>query len=398
VIEVVGLSARGWVDLPQTLRDLIRYADVLLGSPRHLDLIPQFSGQQRLPYPSPLHEGLPTLLSEVSGRRVTALASGDPLLAGIGSTLIEMLGSAAVRVHPALSSATLARARMGWSEETTQLVRLRGDDLDMVRRFLFPQRRLIILSRDADSPAAVAQLLVGEGYGDSTMTVLGDLGATNESRTESVARDWQGQSPTLNVVCVDCVGIGRAASLAPGLPDEAFDHDGQLTKRDLRASALARLMPRPGELLWDVGAGAGSIAIEWLRSDPGCRAIAIEQNLERVKRIRGNAEVLGVPSLDVLHAEIPHALASLPRPDAIFIGGGVTQETLEQSWSALQPAGRLVVHAVTLETEMIMIECWKRHGGELSRLSVEHLEPIGRYRGWRPARAVVQWSAVKDPE
>jgi precorrin-6Y C5,15-methyltransferase (decarboxylating) len=255
---------------------------------------------------------------------------------------------------------------------------------------------LIILSRDAESPAAVAQLLIEEGYGDSKMTVFGDLGASSESRTESVSRDWQGQAPVLNVVCVVCAGIGRATSLAPGLPDEAFDHDGQLTKRDLRASALAHLMPRPGELLWDIGAGAGSIAIEWLRSDPGCRAVAIEQNLDRVKRIRGNAEVLGVPCLDVLHAEAPDALTALPQPDAIFVGGGVTKETLERSWSALPPGGRLVVHAVTLETEMIMIDCWKRHGGELSRLAVEHLEPIGRYRGWRPARAVVQWSAVKD--
>jgi precorrin-6B C5,15-methyltransferase / cobalt-precorrin-6B C5,C15-methyltransferase len=254
------------------------------------------------------------------------------------------------------------------------------------------------LSRDADTPAAVAELLVAEGYGDSMMTVLGDLGADKESRTESVARNWQGQASALNVVCVASAGTGRATSLAPGLPDEAFDHDGQLTKRDLRVSALARLMPRPGELLWDVGAGAGSIAIEWLRSDPGCRAIAIDHNLDRCKRIRGNAEALGVPSLDVLHAEVPHALASLPQPDAIFVGGGATRETLEQSWSALRPGGRLVVHAVTLETEMIMIECWKRHGGELSRLSVEHLEPIGRYHGWRPARAVVQWSAVKDLE
>jgi precorrin-6B C5,15-methyltransferase / cobalt-precorrin-6B C5,C15-methyltransferase len=398
VIEVVGLSARGWVDLPERLRDLIRYADVLLGSPRQLDLIPQFAGQQRLPYPSPLREGLPTLLNHVSGRRVVALASGDPLLAGIGSTLVEMLGAGAVHVHPAVSSAALARARMGWPEESMQLVRLRGGDLDLVRRFLFPERRLIILSRDADTPAAVAQLLVAEGYGDSTMTVLGDLGADNESWTESVSRNWQAQAPALNVVCVACAGTGRAASLAPGLPDEAFDHDGQLTKRDLRASTLAHLMPRPGELLWDVGAGAGSIAIEWLRSDPGCQAIAIDHNLDRCKRIRRNAEALGVPSLDVLHAEVPHALASLPRPDAIFVGGGATRETLEQSWSALRPGGRLVVHAVTLETEMIMIECWKRRGGELSRLSVEHLEPIGRYHGWRPARAVVQWSAVKDLE
>jgi precorrin-6B C5,15-methyltransferase / cobalt-precorrin-6B C5,C15-methyltransferase len=277
-------------------------------------------------------------------------------------------------------------------------VRLRGGDLDVLRRFLFPEHRLIILSRDADSPAAVAQLLIAEGYGDSMMTVLGDLGADNESRTESVARAWQGQAAPLNVVCVACVGIGRAASLAPGLPDEAFDHDGQLTKRDLRASALARLMPRPGELLWDVGAGAGSIAIEWLRSDPGCRAIAIDHNLDRCKRIRGNAEALGVPSLEVLHAEMPETVSSLPQPDAIFVGGGATRETLEQSWSALRPGGRLVVHAVTVETEMIITECWKCHGGELSRLSVDHLEPIGRYHGWRPARAVVQWSAVKDLE
>jgi precorrin-6B C5,15-methyltransferase / cobalt-precorrin-6B C5,C15-methyltransferase len=397
---VVGLSARGWDDLPERLRDLIRCADVLLGSPRQLHLIPPFAGQQqRLPYPSQLREALPTLLTGVSGREVVALASGDPLLAGIGSTLIEMLGVGAVRVHPAVSSAALARARMGWPEESTQLVRLRGRDLDVVRRFLFPERRLIILSRDAETPAAVAQLLVAEGYGDSLMTVFGDLGGDHESRTESSARNWQHQAPALNLVCVACAGTGRVASLAPGLPDEAFDHDGQLTKRDLRASALARLMPRPGELLWDVGAGAGSIAIEWLRSDPGCRAIAIDHNLDRCKRIRGNAESLGVPSLDVLHGEVPQALAaSLPRPDAIFVGGGATRDTLELSWSALRPGGRLVVHAVTLETEMIAIDSWKRHGGELTRLAVEHLEPLGRYHSWRPTRGVVQWSVVKDLE
>jgi precorrin-6Y C5,15-methyltransferase (decarboxylating) len=182
------------------------------------------------------------------------------------------------------------------------------------------------------------------------------------------------------------------------LPDELFDHDGQLTKRDLRASALARLMPRPAEMLWDVGAGAGSIAIEWLRADPACRAIAIERDLDRVKRIRGNAEALGVPELEVVYGEAPRVLASLPRPHAVFVGGGGTSETLKQAWSALRPGGRLVVHAVTQETELIVIDCWKRHGGELSRLSVEHLEPIGRYHGWRPARAVVQWSAIKDVE
>ena len=395
---MVGLSARGWSDLPERLRTLIQQAEVLLGSQRHLDLIPRFPAQQRLAWPSPLREGLPMLLNEISGRRVVALASGDPLIAGIGSTLIEILGTAAVRIHPAVSSVALARARMGWSEESIQLVRLRGDDLDAVRRCLFPGRRLIILSRDAASPAAVAHLMTEEGYGESTITVLGDLDTETESRIEAAARDWAGSAPALNVVCVTCVGQGPAASLTPGLPDEAFDHDGQLTKRDLRASALARLMPRPGELLWDVGAGAGSIAIEWMRSDPSCRAVAVERNLDRIKRIRRNAEALGVPGLEVRHGEAPGALVSLPRPHAVFIGGGGTTETIDRSWSALQPGGRLVVHAVTQETEMILADCWKRYGGELSRLSVEHLEPIGRYHGWRPARAVVQWSSIKAVE
>ena len=395
MIEVVGLSARGWSDLPERLRSLIQQAEVLIGSPRHLDLIPRFSAQQWLAWPTPLREELPMLVRDVSGRRVVALASGDPLLAGIGATLIEILGVAEVRIHPAVSSVALARARMGWSEESTQLVRLRGGDLDKVRQFLFPGRRLIILSRDAESPAAIAQLLVEEGCGDSTITIMGDLDTEAESRIEVAARDWAGSAPALNVICVTCVGHGQAASLAPGLPDEAFDHDGQLTKRDLRATALARLMPRPGELLWDVGAGAGSIAIEWMRSDLSCRAIAVERNLDRVKRIRRNAEALGAPGLDVRHGEAPNALASLPRPHAVFVGGGATAETLERSWAALRLGGRLVVHAVTHETEMILVDCWKRFGGELSRLSVDHLEPIGRYHGWRPARAVVQWSSMK---
>jgi precorrin-6B C5,15-methyltransferase / cobalt-precorrin-6B C5,C15-methyltransferase len=398
VIEVVGLSARGWDDLPERLRAIIRSADVLLGSPRHFDLIPQLSDQQRLPWPTPLRGRLPSLLNQVASRRVVALASGDPLVAGIASTLVEIIGVEAVRIHPAVSSVALARARMGWPEETTQLVRLRGGDLDVVRQYLFPRQRLIILSRDAASPDEVAQLLIDVGYGESVITVLGDLGSESESRIDVVARHWSGGAVALNVICIACAGMGRDASLTPGLPDEVFDHDGQLTKRDLRASALARLMPRPGELLWDVGAGAGSIAIEWLRADPRCRAIAIEHNLDRVKRIRGNAESLGVPSLEVLHVEAPTALTSLARPNAVFVGGGVVAETLEQSWSALRPGGRLVVHAVTHETEMIIADCWRRYGGELTRHSVEHLEPIGRYHGWRPARPVVQWSVIKDVE
>jgi precorrin-6B C5,15-methyltransferase / cobalt-precorrin-6B C5,C15-methyltransferase len=380
------------------MRATVQSGEVLLGSPRLFNLIPQFPDQQRLSWPTPLREGLPSVLKQVAGRRVVALASGDPLVAGIGSTLIDILGTDAVHIHPAVSSVGLARARMGWSEETAELVRLRGGDLDAIRRHLFPGQRLIILSRDADSPAEVAQLLTDAGYGESVVTVLGDLDTESESRTDAVAQEWAAEAPSLNVICIACAGASRDVSLAPGLPDAAFDHDGQLTKRDLRASALARLMPRPGELLWDVGAGAGSVAIEWLRSDPRCRAIAIERDHDRVKRIRSNAEALGVPGLEVLHGYAPAVLASLPRPNAVFVGGGATTETLDASWAALQPDGRLVVHAVTQETEMIVIDFWRRHGGELTRHSVEHLEPIGGYHGWRPARPVVQWSAMKGPQ
>ena len=392
MIEVIGLTARGWEELPERLRALVRHADVVLGSPRLLDLVPPFPGQQRRTWPSPLRPSLPELLDRLSGRPVIALASGDPLVAGIGSTLIELLGRDQVRVHPAVSSVALALARMGWSGESVQVLRL-GDEIDVLRRWLSPGRRLIVLSRDADSPAAVARLLVDAGFGATRLTVLSDLGADTEARMDAAADAWLGAAPALNLVCLECVG--ETWSLIPGLPDAAFDHDGQLTKRDLRASALAHLAPQPGQLLWDVGAGAGSIAIEWLRSDPSCRAVAVERDHDRVKRIEVNARRLGVPGLGIVHGEAPEELVGLPQPDAIFVGGGATVEVVDACWSALRTGGRLVVHAVTVETEMIITGHWRRLGGELTRIGVERLEPIGGHHGWKPSRAVVQWSVTK---
>ncbi len=395
MIDVVGLGARGWPDMPTRLQSLVKRAEVVLGSPRHLKLVPAFAGQQRESWPSPLREGLVELLARFPDRRIVALASGDPLVAGIGSTLIDILGVAQVRIHAAPSSVAVARARMGWSDDTVEVIRLRGDDVDLVRRAIFPDRRLIILSRDSRSPAEIAAVLTDSGFGESRVTVLGDLDSDVESRVDSLARDRRGAAPALNVVCVACVGPGFG-SLAPGLPDQAFDHDGQLTKRDVRASALAHLMPRPGQLLWDIGAGAGSIAIEWLRCHPSCRAVAVEQQIERAKRIQANARELGVPGLSVVNAEAEDILDRLPRPDAVFIGGGSTSALISGCWEALAPGGRMVVHSVTQETEMIMAHCRRQHGGELTRISVEHLEPIGRYTGWQPARPVVQWSAIKE--
>lgn len=394
MVDVVGLSARGWKDLPVRLQTLIERAEVLVGSPRHLALVPFVAGQQRTTLPVPVREGLVALLGAVDHRRVAVLASGDPLLAGIGTTLVEELGADHVRIHPAVSSVALARARMGWDAESAEVIRLRGDDVDQLRRQLGPDRRLVVLSRDADSPVEIAAVLVDAGFGASRLTVLSDLDTDDETRVERTADAWTGAAPALNLVCIECVGQ-PTGSLAAGVPDDWFDHDGQLTKRDVRASALAHLMPRPGERLWDVGAGAGSIAIEWLRAHPTCRAVALERDQGRAKRIEGNARRLGVPGLAVVVGEAPKALIGLPGPDAVFVGGGASAETLETCWAALPSGGRLVVHAVTQETEMIISQAWRDHGGVLTRITVEHLEPIGHYHGWKPARAVVQWSVAK---
>lgn len=397
MIEVVGFGAAGWDSLAPAQRTLVLAAGRVLGGRRHLDLLPPVPGQQRLAWPADLRAALPGLVAGHQERPVVVLASGDPLLAGVGATLVEVLGPQAVRIHPHVSSVALAAARLGWSADSYALVRLRGDDVDLVRRELFHGRRVLVLSRDAGTPAELAALLVEDGYGESTLTVLGDLGAPDESRREVVARDWHGAAPDLHVVAVQCVAGPEAAagSLGPGLPDTAFDHDGQLTKRDLRASALAHLQPRPGQLLWDVGAGAGSVGIEWMRSHPSCRAVAVEQHEPRAKRVRGNATRLGVPGLVVVVGTAPEALAGLAAPDAVFVGGGAGQQTLDVAWAALRPGGRLVVHAVTQETEMLLAGRWREHGGELTRIAVEHLEPIGRSHGWKPARAVVQWSVTK---
>lgn len=397
MIEVVGIGAAGWASLAPAERSRVLAARRVLGGARHLELLPAIPGQLRTPWPADLRGALPALVTGHETEPVVVLASGDPLLAGVGGTLVELFGADAVRVHPHVSSVALAAARMGWSADSYAVVRLRGADVDLVRRELYPGRRLLVLARDADSPAELAALLVDCGYGDSVLTVLGDLGSAAETRQDRPAAAWSGRGPDLQVVCVSCTAAPAAegGSLAAGLPDTVYDHDGQLTKRDVRASALARLQPRPGELLWDVGAGAGSIAVEWMRSHPSCRALAVEQHAPRVKRITANAAALGVPGLQTVLGTAPAALEGLPAPDAVFVGGGASEETLARCWSALRPGGRLVVHAVTQETELLLASCWREHGGELTRIAVEHLEAIGRSHGWKPARAVVQWSAVK---
>ena len=391
-ITVVGIGADGWSGLDAARRSAVETAEVLLGGERHLALIPAEITADRVPWPQPLRDGLPSLLEALRGRRIVALASGDPLVAGIATTLIDLLGPDQVAVLPAVSSVALARARMGWAAETVTVLR----EYRELPRHLAPGNRILVLSADATTPAAAARLLTEAGFGDSGFVVLENLGATNEKRFGGVASQWQPGAGQLNVIAIECRGTD-GLGWTPGLPDDAFDHDGQLTKRDLRASALARLAPAPGQTLWDVGAGAGSIGIEWMRSHPRCRAIAVEAREDRAKRAAENAVRLGVGSLRVVIGHAPEALAGLPAPDAIFVGGGATEPgVLDDCWTALRPGGRLVVHGVTLETERVLAAKYAELGGELTRLHVEHAEPIGTFTGWKPARAIVQWAVSKE--
>ncbi|MER7751636.1 precorrin-6y C5,15-methyltransferase (decarboxylating) subunit CbiE [Kitasatospora sp. NPDC097643] len=396
-ITVVGIGADGWPGLAATSRAVLRTAEVVVGGPRQLDLLPRDEvTAERIPWPSPLRPAVPGLFAAHAGHRVAVLASGDPLFYGIGRTLAETLGPDRLRVLPHPSSVSYACARLGWPLEATEVVSLVGRPLATLGLALHPGRRLLVLSADAATPTAVAALLTERGYGTARLRVLEQLGGPAERRLDGPADGWpHPPGDPLNVIAVE-LGDGPRSSLVPGLPDAAYESDGQLTKRHVRAATLATLAPSPGELLWDVGGGSGSIAIEWLRAHRDCQAVSIERDPVRAERISRNAAALGVPRLRVVTGPAPAALTELPTPDAVFIGGGLTARgLLDSCWDALRPGGRLVANTVTLESEALLTEWYRRHGGELLRLAVSHAIPVGGFTGWRQAMPVTQWSAVK---
>jgi precorrin-6B C5,15-methyltransferase / cobalt-precorrin-6B C5,C15-methyltransferase len=379
-ITVVGIGADGWAGLPEASRQVVRTAEVIMGSRRQLDLLTWDVPGERLAWPSPLLPALPSLFEAHRGRRIAVLASGDPMFYGIGTTLVNRFGVDRVRVLPHPSSVSLACARLGWPVEETDVVSLVGRPLAVLNALLQPGRRLLVLG---GSVPEVTALVAGRGE----VTVLSSLGGPHESRSP--------HPHGLHVIAI-ALRSGPYFSAVPGLPDDAFDHDGQLTKREIRAITLARLAPAPGQVLWDVGAGAGSVGIEWMRAHRSCRCVAIEADAERAARIAVNAAALGVPDLRVVHGAAPAALASLDPPDAVFVGGGTTVEgVLDACWSALAPGGRLVVHAVTLESEAVVLDRHARSGGDLTRIAVQRAAPVGGFTGWRPAMPVTQWVAVK---
>jgi precorrin-6Y C5,15-methyltransferase (decarboxylating) len=397
-IVIVGIGADGWAGLAPASRAEIERAEVLLGSARQLALVPESVPAERVAWPSPLSEALPRVIDEHAGRAVVVLASGDPMLSGIGTTLTRLLGADRVRVLPAPSSVSLACARLGWAVEDVPVVTVVGRPLELLLPHLAPGRRLLVLGSDGGTPAAVAELLTAHGYGPSRLTVLGDLGGPTERVMTGTAATWGEPVPPLVVTAIECL-IERGTTplpTTPGLPDGAYESDGQLTKSEVRAVTLARLAALPGQLLWDVGAGAGSIGIEWMRAHPTCRAIAVEAAAERAERIARNAGRLGVPYLRVVHGRAPEVLDRLPEPDAVFVGGGVTTPgLLEACWAALPVGGRLVANAVTVESEAVLGAWHAKVGGEMVRIAVQRAEPVGSFTGWRPALPVTIWSTVK---
>ncbi|KFF98520.1 precorrin-6Y methyltransferase [Streptomyces scabiei] len=400
-VTVVGLGADGWRGVPDASRAALRDAEVLIGGQRQLDLLPPECAGERIAWPSPLRPAVPALLAAHAGRRIAVLASGDPMFYGIGRALAEEAGDR-LRVLPHPSSVSYAAARLGWPLEDVEVVTLVGRPAARLAATLHEGRRLLVLSADAGTPAEVAALLRDRGFGPSRMRVLEQLGGERErTSTETTADDWARTHPPgdpLNIVAVECRRAPDTLRLgaAPGLPDEAYEHDGQLTKRYVRAATLAALAPAPGELLWDVGGGSGSIAVEWMRTHPSCRAVTVERDPVRAERITRNADRLGVPGLRVVIGAAPGALAELPQPDAVFIGGGLTAPgLLDACLRALPPGGRLVANTVTLESEALLAAAHRRHGGELVRLAVAHTVPVGGFTGWRQAMPVTQWAVEK---
>ncbi|RII20670.1 Precorrin-6Y C(5,15)-methyltransferase [decarboxylating] [Streptomyces sp. YIM 130001] len=402
-VTVVGLGADGWTGIPDPSRAVLRDAEVIVGGRRQLDLLPESCAGERVAWPTPLRPAVPGLLDAHAGRRIAVLASGDPMFYGIGRALTEVLGADALRVLPHPSSVSYAAARLGWPVEDLEVVTLVGRPAARLAAALHHGRRLLVLSADATTPARVAALLRDRGFGPSRMRVLEQLGSDREFTGEAATADTWPDRPgdPLNVVAVDCRRAPDAlrTGAVPGLPDEAYEHDGQLTKRHVRAATLGALAPGPGELLWDIGGGSGSVAVEWMRTHPSCRAVTVERDPVRAERIVRNAERLGVPGLEVVTGAAPAALAGLPTPDAVFIGGGLTAEgLLDSCWEALPAGGRLVANTVTLESEALLAAAHRRHGGELVRLAVAHAVPVGGFTGWRQAMPVTQWSARKGPD
>jgi precorrin-6B C5,15-methyltransferase / cobalt-precorrin-6B C5,C15-methyltransferase len=403
-LSIVGIGDDGWESLSPSARACVCQAKIIVGGKRHLQMLPvdgTIVASEQITWENPIAKTIADIQSR-RGESVCILASGDPTCYGIATTLGRHIPPAEMKIFPAPSAFSLARARLGWSFAETNTLSLCGRDRHLLIPLLAPHARILILSADRTTPFQVAELLIKKGYGQTIMTVLCHIGGQKESIVSHTAAAWIERSPAdiadLNTIAIECLPSDSVTTSYPvGLSDSTYIHDGQLTKREIRALTVMSLSPQPGELLWDVGAGCGSIGIEWMRSHRHCRAIAIESHPQRREYIATNAANLGVPNLNIVAGIAPAALAGLPPPDAIFIGGGLTAEgVFTTCWEALKDGGRLVANAVTVESELRLFELQKQWGGELTRLNIQRTTPIGKFQGWQSLSPITQWAVSRS--
>jgi precorrin-6Y C5,15-methyltransferase (decarboxylating) len=394
-LTLVGIGEDGIEGLSRDARRALAQAVLVVGGRRHLALVGPVAAET-LAWSSPMADSYPAILAR-RGTPVAVLASGDPFCHGVGAVLARHVPAAELRCFPQPSAFSLAAARLAWAQQDCTLLSLCGRPLETLVPALRPGARILALSADAATPGRVAALLRERGFGASLLTVLEAMGGPRERVRQARAEDFALEDiDPLNTLALTVAGPGAPLSLVTGRPDALFAHDGQITRADLRAATLARLAPLAGDLLWDVGAGSGSVAIEWMLAHAANRALAIERQAGRADRIRRNAAAFGVPDLAVVEGAAPAALAGLPAPDAVFVGGGATGAgVLDACAAALRPGGRLVVSAVTIETQAFVIARHGRDGGRLTMLSTAEADPIGAFHGWRPAMPVTQWCWVK---
>lgn len=397
-LSIVGIGEDGLEGVSPVGRSLLAQATAIVGGERHLAMLSLDDRREKLLWTSPIADSVQQIIQR-RGQSVCVIASGDPMCYGIGVTLTRHIPVAEMTIVPAPSAFSLACARLGWSLTDVETLSLCGRDPVLLNAVLYPEARILILSADKTTPATVAQLLRQQGYGDSQITVLERMGGTHERITAGNASTWTTtELADLNTIAITLSPTPHSPlpPHTPGLLDTAYHHDGQLTKREVRAITLSTLAPLPGQLLWDVGAGCGSIAIEWMRIDRRCRAIAIEQHPGRLQYIADNATALGVPHLKIVAGVAPSDLKDLPEPDAIFIGGGLTTpDLLETCWQALRPGGRLVVNVVTVEGEQLVFQWQGTLGGDLTRIAIQRAEPVGKFLGWKAMAPVTQWVVTK---
>ncbi|MGD1914384.1 MAG: precorrin-6y C5,15-methyltransferase (decarboxylating) subunit CbiE [Rivularia sp. (in: cyanobacteria)] len=398
-LSVVGIGEDGLPGLTQVASTLVEQAEVLVGGSRHLSMLPENDTREKLIWSSPIATTVEEIIQR-RGQSVCILASGDPMCFGIGVTLTRRIPIKEITIIPAPSAFSLACSRLGWARQEVETLTLAARPISLLHPVIYPGARLLILSEGRNTPAIVAQTLVERGFGDSKMTVLEYMGGQRERIVEGIAGSWETTKiASLNTIAVECIASSNILQLPriAGNPDIAYNHDGQLTKREVRAITLAALAPIPGQMLWDIGAGCGSISIEWMRTHPRCWAIAIEKNYSRLNYIADNAASLGTPNLRIIHGEAPGILKGLEPPDAIFIGGGATvEEMFDVCWQALRKGGRLVANAVTVESEQKLLEWHNRFGGSLTRIAIQRVESVGKFLGWKAMAPVTQWVVVKD--